>query len=318
MNSKLSHLSFLTIVITLGAFAAAGCGGVTPVPTPTSTQVPTRTPVPTVTRTPTMEPSPTPALMPVPTSSVNDPAAVSLTDECRSVMDGLYELKKDLHAPDHFTTGEPFRLDSDFNPNDYFRVLTHLQAAPGYQLDYIYFGDELGGKPVMYARKAGAAPFKSYEEFLQSFGEELSGERSYTAMNHAYDYLDQIKVDQSPESYFQFITLALFGDQFYLFWHGLYNDTKILCDTGDLQHVEADLQDFELDLPPEVVNKVDSIDFTPVVLVGEDTVTVRFVSFSKWGGFFENVFVLSGEEGSVKLIDSQWNPLIEYDCGIAF
>jgi hypothetical protein len=101
---------------------------------------------------------------------------------------------------------------------------------PNYQLDYIYFSDELGGKPVVYASKPGATPFQSSEEFLKFYGEELSGERSYGIVQHAYDYLDKIRIDQSPESYFQFITLALSGDQFYLFWHGLYNDTKILCD----------------------------------------------------------------------------------------
>jgi hypothetical protein len=241
-----------------------------------------------------------------------------MTNECRTVADGLYTLKKDLKTPEHFTAGKPFPQQGDFNPNDYFQVLTHLQTMPNYQLDYIYFGDELGGKPVVYAREPGAAPFQSYEEFLKSYGEELSGERSYGTVQHAYDYLDKIQIDQSPESYFQFITLALSGDQFYLFWHGLYNDTKILCDPGDLQYIEADLKDFDLTLPPEVVDRLGSIDFEPVVLLGEDTVTVRFVSFSKWGGFFENVYVLSRDEGPVKLIDSQWNPLIEYDCGIAF
>jgi hypothetical protein len=113
-----------------------------------------------------------------------------------------------------------------------------LNIAPGYQLDYLYFLDHLGGKPVLYARPIDNAPFQTYEEFLQSYGEEISGESSYAALNHAYDYLDQIQIDGSPESYFQFIVLALLGDQFYLDWHGLYNDTMILCDSSDLARVD--------------------------------------------------------------------------------
>jgi hypothetical protein len=255
---------------------------------------------------------------PVATSSLNDPSAVSMSQECRTVMDGLYDLKKDLGLPDHFTAGEPLRQGTDFNPNEYFQVLSRLQTAPGFELDYLFFGDDLGGKPVLYARKTGAAPFKTYEEFLKSYGEELSGERSYAAVNHAYDYLDKIRPDGSPESYFQFISMALLGDQFYLFWHGLYNDTIILCDPSDLQYVTEDLKDYDLELPAAVTGRVEDIDFEPVVLVGEETITVRFVSFSKWGGFFENIYTLDRNRESIKLIDSQWNPLMEYDCGIAF
>ena len=67
-----------------------------------------------------------------------------------------------------------------------------------------------------------------------------------------------------------------------------------------------------------MVDRLGSIDFKRLVLVGGDTVTIRFVSFSKWSSFFENVYVLSRGDGQVKLIDPQWNPLIEYDCSFTF
>jgi hypothetical protein len=51
--------------------------------------------------------------------------------------------------------------------------------------------------------------------------------------------------------------------------------------------------------------------------VDEGTVTVRFVTFTKWGGFFESVFVLEGNN-PIELIDVQRNRLIQYDCGIVF
>lgn len=55
----------------------------------------------------------------------------------------------------------------------------------------------------------------------------------------------------------------------------------------------------------------------PAVTLTNGTATVRFISFTKWGGFFENVYVMDAHD-PVQLLDVQFNPLIEYDCGINF
>jgi len=295
-----------------------GCNGFKPIPTPTSTYTPTKTLIPTSTYTVTPEPSRTATLIPLPTSSMNDKSSISLAKECRNVMDGLYKLKKDLGLPDHLTGENPTREDTDFDPNQYFQILSHLSLTPGYVLDYIYFGDELGGKPLLYARKTNAKPFLTYDDLLKSYGEELSGERSYSQLNHAFDYLEKIQIDKSLESYYQFIVLASLGDQFYLFWHGLYNDVKIMCDSSDLKLIYEDMKDFEIELPIDIANEMERIDFNPVVAEDKVTVSVRFVTFTKWGGFFENVYILDKEKMPLELVDVQWHPIIEYDCGIAF
>ena len=312
------YRSFFVMVMFALVVGTTGCGAVTPVPTSTPTEIPTKTPIPTAAYTPTLDPSSTATFAPIPTSSINDQSAISLTNECRTVVDGLYNLKKDLGLPDHFTTEDSFRQATDFDPNQYFQVFTHLKITSGYKLDYIYFSDELGGKPLLYARKSGATPFKTYEEFLKSYGEEMSGERSYSQLNHAFDYLDKIQTDKSPESYYQFIVLASLGDQFYLSWHGLYNDAKILCDPSDMKYVNDDMKDFDVEFPQNVKDGITEIDFKPVVAVGEKTVTVRFVTFTKWGGFYENIYNMEKDTVPMKLIDVQWHPLIEYDCGISF
>jgi hypothetical protein len=254
----------------------------------------------------------------VPTSSfTNNQAAILIGSECGEVINGLYTLKEALGLPEHFMSENPFRQNTDFNPNRYFQVLTHLKITSGYNLDYIYFNDELGGLPLVYARKTSDLPFQSYDELLNFYGEEISGERSYGKLRHKYDYLEQIRIDKTPESYFEFVTLAFLGDQFYLWWHGLYNDAKILCDHSDLSVVDEDMAGFDLEFPKDVKDRIEKIDFTPVVLVDETTVTVRFVTFTKWGGFFENVYVMD-KENPMQLQDVQFNPLIEYDCGINF
>jgi hypothetical protein len=248
---------------------------------------------------------------------MQDPSALSFTEECRRVVDGLYALKQDLGLPENLMSENPVRQETDFDPNQYFKVLTHMGMKPSFQLDFLYFDDDLGGKPLVYARPTGSAPFGSYTEFLQSFDEEMSGERSYGSLGHMYDYLGKIQIDGSPESYFEFVTLAFLGDQFYLRWHGLYNDLKILCDPGDMRHVNEGMKDFDLELPEYIQNGIGQIDFTPKVLVEDETVTVRIVAFTKWGGFFENIYVME-RDNPVNLLDVQTNPLIEYDCGINF
>jgi predicted small lipoprotein YifL len=259
--------------------------------------------------------------------SANDPAAIAITSTCRSVVDGFAGLTQGLDFPEHYMTGNFTRQPGDFDPNDYFKVLTHLKIAPGYTLDYVFFGDSIGGKPLIYARKFDSKPFENYKAFVRSYGEPPIDEYSFLPLKYASAYVEKIQPDQSPESYFQFLALALLGDQFYLSWHALYNDQKILCDASDLETIDQDLKMFmprsseedisEIGLPQEVIDQVAKINLQPLVLVNEKTVTIRFVSFTKWGGFIENIFVMD-KKNLKNPIDTQSNVLIEYDCGVMF
>ncbi len=234
-------LSVCCVVVT-------GKSAVSPTPTRTATATFTDTLTPTSTKTATFPPTVTRTAtatrtqQPSPTASSTPAPAVPVSDTCRSAIDGFDALKKYLGLPDHFNSGEPFRKAGDFDPNRYFAILKHLKIESGYTLDYVYYLDELGGKPLVYARKVGDPPFQSYDEFLESIGQERSGERSYINLPNAFDYLQKIQVDGTEASYFQFDILAELGDQFYLSWHALYNDFIILCDAGDLKPVERELK----------------------------------------------------------------------------
>ena len=213
--------------------------------------------------------------------------------------------------------GTPVPDMGDFDPNSYFKKLTHITIKEGYVLDYVYFSDELGGLPLVYARKVDDKPFQSYEEFLKSYDEEFSGERSYSGVPHSYDFLDVIQVDKTPESYFEFVTLALLGNQYYLHWHGLYHDTLILCDPSDLEVSIKSLDMFEIKMPEDIISRAKEIDITPTIKIEEKTVTIRLVTFSKWGGFSENLYTLE-KDNPQNMVDSKFNRLVEYDCGVAF
>jgi len=296
--------------------STSGCGYQIINPTVIPTEILTNTPHPTNTKQNTSIPkTKTPSY--VPTTSLDELNAIMIDKECRAVIDGLNNLKRDLTIPDHFMEGDTTKKEGDFNPNKYFNVLNHLSIKKGYTLDYFFFGDDLGGKPLLYSRKANAMPYKNYEEFLESYGEETSGERSYSSLGHAYDYLEQVQIDKTPESYFQYVILALLGDQFYLYWHGLYNDLKVICDESDFKAVRTEIELFDLEFPTEIETKMKEIDYSPGILIDEGIVTVRFVTFTKWGGVLESVFKMDSRN-PFQVIDVQYNPLIEYDCGISF
>ncbi|MBN2007581.1 MAG: hypothetical protein JXA21_29820 [Anaerolineae bacterium] len=217
------------------------------------------------TATPDTDPQPTatppPATQP---PATGDPDAVPVNRDCRSVIDGMDALRDGKEFPNHLIEGEPYREASDFDPNQYFQVLSHLSITPGYELDYLYYYDEMGGFPLLYARKSEDAAFQSFEEFLDFYGETATGETLYkTAFQHSRDYLKQIRLDGSPESYFEFAQLSSRGDQFYLYWHAATGNEIILCDKSDLPRVEADMANFDLEFSPEQESGIKQLDFTP-------------------------------------------------------
>lgn len=307
-------LCLLTIAIILGA-----CSGKTPTSVPASpsaspTKFDTITLTPTWTVQPTSTPRPTPyhdyanpsatpnLLPPFPTSTFSISSETSLKDECIRITSGI----KDLQA------------QKGFNPQLYFQVLTHLKTKPGYRLDYFLFGDDLGGLPLVYSRKLADRRLENYDEFLTQYGEQQATERSYSGLNHDTDYLQVVQADGSDESYFEYVTLAMLGGQFRLFWHGLYNDYKIMCQTSDIEDIRSDLQDlFDEDLPEDIITRAEEIDFTPIVKVDGDKVVLRYVSFTKWGGFFEEIYTIDKND-PYHIIDYSYNTLIHYDCGVLF
>jgi hypothetical protein len=307
-------LCLLTIAIILSA-----CSWNTPTSVPASpsaspttfdpiTLTPTWTVQPTSTRQPTpyhdyANPSATPTLLPPnPTSTFSLASETSLKDECIRITSGMKELQ----------------AQEGFNPQLYFQVLTHLRTKSGYRLDYFLFGDDLGGLPLVYSRKTTDRRLENYDEFLSQFGEQKTTERSYSGLNHADEYLKIVQTDGSDESYFEYVTLAMLGGQFRLYWHGLYNDYKIMCQTSDVEDIRADLQDlFEEDLPENIISRAKEIDYTPIVKRDGDKVILRYVSFTKWGGLFEEIYTIDAND-PYHIIDYSYVPLIDYDCGVAF
>lgn len=250
-------------------------------------------------------------------SATDDPVTVTLTEHARSIRDGMRALVGNLRLPERFTQPDAVRPPDDFDVNAYFTCLEHLAVKDGYCLDWVYFSDELGGRPQIYARPKGQEGFRTYREYLFSIGERQTRERSYGALPHAFDYLALIKVDDSPEGFLELSALALLGDQFYLAWHGLYHDAFIVCSGEDIKPDMNGLDGFGLALPDPVLAAARRQDFAVTVRMGATSATVRLAVFSKWGGLVEYQHE-HARSFPHRLVNVRSHPLVEYECGVSF
>jgi len=291
--------------------------------TPTPTLQPTDTPttVPSDTPTATASPSPTPTPTETPTATATPQLTLApgeaMGAACSESMTTWLSLTKDLTFPERFAEADPVKTDEDFDVNTYFTAFNHLSMEPGYVLDFVYFTDGLGGKPLVYARPTDQKPYETYSEFIEAAGQPSYGERSYDYLEHTHDFLDYVRTDDTEEGYLQFLMLANLVDQFYLFWHALYNDAIFMCGEADMARVFAEVKNFNIELPEEVIEAAGNLNFEPTVLLEEETATVRYIYFTKWGGFIEMWYTLTREYPH-QYVDSDGQLLIEYDCGILF
>jgi hypothetical protein len=279
----------------------------TPMPAslPTSRSLPTSTPLPTATPpVPTLIPEPTqtsvPTLIPTLASTPSHPTA------WQGTVDALAALQSAQEVPDHFLTADPVRTGEEFDVNEYFSILSHLSMEPRYVLDYVYCYEFMGGFPVLYARPENQSRYATYSEFI-----DAEGDSAY------YDFLNHVRVDGSEEGFFQFALLHVIGDQFYLIWHANYNDWRVVCDHEALEDILTIPDDFGQPFTEEQKEAALAIDLSPVVEIGGDTVHVRIVMFTKWGGFIQLSYAINRDfPHAIQSIDS--DVLVEYDCGVMF
>jgi hypothetical protein len=234
--------------------------------------------------------------------------------EKQKQVDSFENLTSGLQTPDYFSDGTmKARQEGDFDPNQYFTVLTHLRLQEGYVLDFIYSSDPMGGYPVVYARLKDAAPFTEGSEYtdwiFENFGE---------VKNRSEVYFNFILTDDTAEGYFELALLYMLNGKFYLVWHANYLDSEVIADISGFEALKQRLTGtgFGLTLPQDVVEKASKLDFTPVIELTEGKATVKLIYFTKWGGFIQATFTFSRPDG--KLQDAQYETLVEYDCGIMF
>jgi hypothetical protein len=209
--------------------------------------------------------------------------------------------------PDHLLAQDAALQGDEFDPNDYFRVLQHVTMEPGYVLDFVYRYESLGGQPVLYARRAGEPRFLRLSEYYAARG----------AGPDRFEWLNHVQADGTPEGYFELVLLRVMGGQFYLWWHADYFDDVIVAHPDRVDEVLAGMQGFCQEMPAASQRQARRLDFAPRVQLQAQTVEVEVVTFSKWGGFYLETFVLQ-RDFPHEVRDSGYRELVPFDCGVMF
>lgn len=208
---------------------------------------------------------------------------------------------------------KPVLRGDEFDVMTVFNVLDHLKMVDGYQLAFVYEYDGLGGHPVLYACPEGTAPFLSLVEFASAWPECLDRAQNLPQC----DVLTYIETDGSQLGYLQLVLFDAMSTQFYLYWHASYRDRRFIATQAALDATVEKISDPLIPLTRAQVRQAQRIDLTPRVVVGEETVEIRAIGFTKWGGFFQTDYVLSKDHPNL-ILESKRENLIEYDCGIMF
>lgn len=207
---------------------------------------------------------------------------------------------------------QPFGLDPDsevvkdeswFDISESFGVLGGLSTEPGYVLDYVYFYNGGIGQPILYSRQAQTPAFRTFSELQQAVG-DISLWRMWRL------HLDHLVIDEAKDGYFDFAVQRLIGSQFYLFFHAVYLDTKIICTKTALESVLTGIEHHSINIKPDARKLV----LEPTVTIEDDQVIVSLVTFTKWGGFFRHTFTIK-RQFPHEILQEDRTLQLEYDCG---
>jgi len=171
---------------------------------------------------------------------------------------------------------------NEFDANEYFNALTNISMQDGYLLDYVYPIADLGASPILYARPEEQPSYTSIEDIPK--GTDL------------VDFHNYIEIEDVEQGYFEYVMMDIMAGQFYLFWHALYNDTQIVCNSSDVNAIISDVNDGSFGNKFDISQQAKAHAMTnlePLVQLTEDTATVEVIVFTKWGGFYRWTYTIS-------------------------
>jgi hypothetical protein len=202
------------------------------------------------------------------------------------------------------TTGK--KGGEELDVNQYFNVLTHISMREGFTLDYVYQIDSLGGYPLLYARPVGQAPYASSSDIPEN--------------TDWPDFRDYLHVDDTEQGYFEYVVMDIMAGQFYLDWHANYNDTQIVCNRQRLNEIVAQVSSGDFGYAMDFLSQTKARtlrNIEPVVSLTGDVANVEIVTFTKWGGFYREIYAISREFPHTVLGIKQ-ETIVPYDCGVMF
>jgi hypothetical protein len=166
---------------------------------------------------------------------------------------------------------------------------------------------------MLYAQAANSPPYASLRDYRAARPECFqSGEKPPDC-----DYMQYVKTDGSELGYLQWILLDVMGRQFYLHWHANYNDSTPVATEEAVDSTITRISEYCTPLDKKQKTILNILDPTPEVRIGADTVTVRVVWFTKFGGFIETRQTLNRAFPHT-ILEGGYRNLLDYECGIVF
>ncbi len=222
---------------------------------------------------------------------------------------GQLHLQANDFWPEHFRQGEERRRGNEFDPSEYFRVLTHIAPEQGFVLEYLYCGG-MNGRPVFYWRTVMDPGPENCEfpDLLAGRGTELQRIAAH------------LKLDGTLESFYELFVFNTLAGQFYLSWHANYDDTRIIVSQDDVEAVIAEVNgsDFGSSFDASQEKEARALDVTPrVEFWDEEAAEVSVVVFSKWGGF-QRITQRIRRLSPHTVLHEQNEKLVEYNCGVMY
>ena len=228
----------------------------------------------------------------------------TVISDCSDIVSDVASLQAGDIPQTLFDTGK--KDGSEFDVSRYFNVLTHLSMQEGYALDYVYQNDGLGAYPLLYVRPMNQAPYASPTDIPEN-----------TQLPDFHNYLD---VEDVEQGYFEYVVMDIMANQFYLSWHANYNDLEIVCNREEVNNIVADVSsgDFGIAMNLAQQTKARTMrNIEPVVRLTGDVAIVEIVTFTKWGGFYREIYTISRSLPHT-VIDLKQENIVPYDCGVMF
>jgi hypothetical protein len=215
----------------------------------------------------------------------------------------MADLTLGLQTPEHLLQPDAVKTGEEFDVSAYFEVLDRLSMEQGYVLDYVYWYDGMGGRPVLYARLAEEAPFENHAAYLAARQEP------------SLAYLDHVQADGSAEGFFQLAVLRLMGEQFYRWWHAMLGDATIITSQAGLEAHRPAVEGTCTEPLDPVLQKASRLALEPLVAFEEDLVVVSLHTFSAYSGLQSKTFSIRRDFPHTFAVEKT-ETLVEYFCGV--
>jgi len=192
-----------------------------------------------------------------------------------------------------------------FDVNRFLDVFDKIELRKGTLLDYAFYYGGIGGRPLIYTRKVNA-PRISANEYI----------KQYEHLLRANSYLDDIVIENDPESFFQLVVFTKIVHQFYQWWHAAYNDDRFVFDIKSVQKILRNIPETDRHgINNKNRDKLKHISFEPQVGCNDVGGKVRCILFSKRAGFYYENATIAWPKIKIKI---KRKTIVPYHCGILF